>query len=501
RPAVCAEPLGADALRILDEEIAALPDHLHAAVVLCELGGASRKDAADRLGVPEGTVCSRLAKARKVLAARLKKRGVALSAATLAVIGKASAVPPRLTDRATAIATASAPVPPAVAALSNGVFRAMFLARLKPAATALGLTAAALFAWALLAPAAPAPDPGVHTPGSPGLAVIDAPKPAPQPTPAKPAPAGPGRLLVWTEREFVFYTPDGKADGALPGHPDKRIMTHPVLSPDGKWVAFLAQDDPPVDDAGFLSQHVFVRAADGKGEGTRIAVKAATVFWAADGKRLVVGEILGAKEPKDVGFAAWSIDPDTGEKTALDLPRSALVLDAMPEGKAFVGVAFDVEQKKIHLVRVAADGNGVTNLTELQTEGPNPRVSPDGGKILFQDVDPDEKPAKDDHRLMRLFVFDLKTMKRQRLAEVPLNALVLGYCWSPDGKKVAYTWKQTKPGVPLVENTDNMNDPKINTETESFLVVADADGKNPKTLLSKKAPTAPTITLGNVDWR
>src|SRR5262249_34180159 len=92
RPAVCAEPLGPDAPRIRDEEIAALPAHLHEAVVLCELGGASRKDAADRLGVPEGTVCSRLAKARKVLAARLKKRGVALSAATLAVIGKASAV-------------------------------------------------------------------------------------------------------------------------------------------------------------------------------------------------------------------------------------------------------------------------------------------------------------------------------------------------------------------------------------------------------------------------
>src|SRR5262245_49009211 len=35
-----------DALTILDEELAELPEHLRAAVVLCELDGVSRKDAA-----------------------------------------------------------------------------------------------------------------------------------------------------------------------------------------------------------------------------------------------------------------------------------------------------------------------------------------------------------------------------------------------------------------------------------------------------------------------
>ena len=54
----------ADALAILDEEIAELPEHLRVAVVLCELDGVSRKDAAKRLGVAEGTLSSRLAKAR-----------------------------------------------------------------------------------------------------------------------------------------------------------------------------------------------------------------------------------------------------------------------------------------------------------------------------------------------------------------------------------------------------------------------------------------------------
>ncbi len=69
RAAEPAETPDPDALRILDEEVAGLPDHLRVAVVLCELDGVSRKDAAARLGIPEGTVSSRLAKARKLLAA------------------------------------------------------------------------------------------------------------------------------------------------------------------------------------------------------------------------------------------------------------------------------------------------------------------------------------------------------------------------------------------------------------------------------------------------
>ena len=72
-----------DVAVVLDEEVARLPEHLRVAVVLCELEQQSRQEAAGRLGIPEGTLSSRLASARKALARRLRQRGVLLSAAAM----------------------------------------------------------------------------------------------------------------------------------------------------------------------------------------------------------------------------------------------------------------------------------------------------------------------------------------------------------------------------------------------------------------------------------
>ena len=49
---------------ILDDELSRLPDRHRAAIVLCELEGLSRREAACRLGVSEGTLSSRLARAK-----------------------------------------------------------------------------------------------------------------------------------------------------------------------------------------------------------------------------------------------------------------------------------------------------------------------------------------------------------------------------------------------------------------------------------------------------
>jgi RNA polymerase sigma factor (sigma-70 family) len=138
---------------ILDEELGRLPERHRAAIVLCELEGLSRREAAGRLGVSEGTLSSRLARAKTRLRERLSRRGVAFSAATLtsALIQDAQAVtvPPSLVDSTIRVATMVATghslagvASTSVVTLTEGVLKAMLLSKLKLAF--LGLLTVAL---------------------------------------------------------------------------------------------------------------------------------------------------------------------------------------------------------------------------------------------------------------------------------------------------------------------------------------------------------------------
>jgi RNA polymerase sigma factor (sigma-70 family) len=125
RPVTPAPELGP----ILDEELAALPAWYRDAILLCDLRGVSREEAAALLGVPEGTLSSRLANGRKKLAARLTKRGVTLSAATVptavAEAARASPVPNELVAKTCGLVadwSAGGAVPGPVARLAEGGF-------------------------------------------------------------------------------------------------------------------------------------------------------------------------------------------------------------------------------------------------------------------------------------------------------------------------------------------------------------------------------------------
>jgi RNA polymerase sigma factor (sigma-70 family) len=147
----------ADWREALDEELARLPDKYRAVVILCDLEGKTRRESARELSCAEGTIASRLARGRTLLAERLVRRGVGLSAAAVGAAlarERATACVPNVlvsaTVRAAGLVVAGQGVATVVsaraAAATEGVLKEMFLTRLKIATAVLLVITAGLSA-------------------------------------------------------------------------------------------------------------------------------------------------------------------------------------------------------------------------------------------------------------------------------------------------------------------------------------------------------------------
>lgn len=316
-------------------------------------------------------------------------------------------------------------------------------------------------------------------------------------------PAREGRLLICKEGKIAFLTPEGKQIGELSGNPDNTYVYAPAISPDGKQVAFIANGRRPIDKDGTYLRHVFIRNLEGKADGIKLEVKAQNIMWTPDGK-LVAVEAASFRDVRDRKFTTWLVNVATKEKSRLELPESTQVLAATPDGKSFIALTLDSAEKKLYLTKVSQDGKTAEKLTGinlLNASFAKPKLSPDGSRVLYLDTDNEEKLEKEMLRLPRLFTYDLKTRKSERVADVPLNALIQSFVWSPDSRKIAYSWKRLEPGVPLAANLNDLNNPKLKTETESHLTVAAASGKDARTVFSAKAPTSVSVIISDLDWR
>ncbi len=152
RPAKSVEPapeLDSQLGTLLQQELARLPERYRDPILLCDLQEKSRQEAALQLGLPEGTLSSRLARGREQLRGRLLRRGVTLSASLAGLLPDAlrAAVPIPLFQSTTRAALTAAAgtvltglVPASVAVLTKGVVLPMFLSRWTFVAALLVLT-------------------------------------------------------------------------------------------------------------------------------------------------------------------------------------------------------------------------------------------------------------------------------------------------------------------------------------------------------------------------
>src|SRR5262249_23994591 len=254
-----------------------------------------------------------------------------------------------------------------------------------------------------------------------------------------------------------------------------RVSPDAQLSPDGKLVAYGVQVEN-FQGPGDIPRKLYVRGVSDK-KGDDLDIQGIVRRWAPDGRKLAVAAFTGGRAEH------WLVDVKGREKTALKLPDSDLLADWSPDGRWLVTTLIDQDatppRAQIYLVK--PDGSGARALTRPDTLALVGRLSPDGRKLLFMSGE-----KKGDRWSRSLYVADLAGGKPVRVSQ-ELNADIQGYCWSPDGKRVAYVWRQSGG--------------KADQETESFLMVVDADGKNAVTVLSEKGESSGVITLAAPEWR
>lgn len=450
-----------DELRKLDTAIATLPENLRAAVVLCELEGRSRKDAAKQLGIPEGTLSSRLADARRRLGERLRPVAAVVTAVLAA---------------RTAEAALGGSTSETVQTLARGVMSMMLLHKLKLPAVLLGVAlAATVFTVPLLLAPAPA---------------------APVPKSLKPTA---GTIGVTKGGKFYLLRPDGEVtdefdleerwnlqwlDGPCVVSPSPNGFPVAVLIPRGDEVKKQGQSPPRYELR-------LIRSADDR-DGQVVAIGeeklAGHLVWARSGRRFYV-------DRRATG--GW----DHGAYLVVDVAGGKATPAAVPEGHQLVGEAADgilvtetatgvTNDWPLH--RVSADGKTVTPLEPCPhyAGGRNLSLAPDGRTVLSWRGD-NRTPADTP------FAFDTQTgettdiVPKDLLASIPpgKKVLIQQARWSPDGKRVGFLYLVWK---------DQQDIPKADV----VLHVCDRDGSNGKDVFtwSEKGDTMGEIWDAHFEW-
>lgn len=448
-------PLDPDLASILDEELNALPAHYREALVLCDLRGVSRTEAATLLGIPEGTLSSRLANGRKKLAERLTRRGVALAAATVpGVLADAAraAVPVEVAAKVQHLVSGAA-VPAAVARLASGGFsvKTTLLMGMMCATAVVGTVYAA-------------------TPGDPP-GPNDPPKP---PVAARRTEAAPGQNADPKAEGKVAFTTNPKLRVGQ-DIPVKDVRTV-VWSADGKWLAFQgthnadsirmkSADQPKATDGVVQLVQLKDGGIESSGRTTLGSSVATLVGFTPSGQAFITdrreyGLISGMHQ---LHYRTFGVDPHQGF-----VFRTAQVdLDSSDTH----GYHFSADGKTFRTVALERDGGGAPTKLDVR------EVDAATGKTLRSLLKVDYAPYELSRNGKRLAVFDkdgagtiydvdgAKKLSAFKLPESPLQALTpkqkdgrrgedhpnLYRAFSPDGRLLVVA---RDIGVTVVVKTD-----------------------------------------------
>lgn len=301
-----------------------------------------------------------------------------------------------------------------------------------------------------------------------------------------PKPAPPTEFLVNQSSHLGFLDSDGKEKGKT-----DPPSTNGALSPDGRRLAALEYDH----DA--KRSFLVIRTREPKGEPVVVPLvfgqpgrSGGLPVWSADGRRVFLGE-SGVADDGTRGHAYRVYDFASKALTDVKLPDGCSVSGWSVDGKRFLA---DVRPsaEEVRVAWLNADGTGKPEYVSPAGEiGYGGRLSRDGKWVLYQGG---PQPPKGQRGTVRLYAQDLATGKRTTVDE---PGHTNGYCWSPDGTRVAYTWQRS------------LEKPADTPERETLLITADRDGGN-RTVVTRRTVEIPENNSGRsgvvtffwvVDWR
>ncbi len=181
--------------------------------------------------------------------------------------------------------------------------------------------------------------------------------------------------------------------------------------------------------------------------------------------------LLCEVRPDKAGVAEYAcrvLDVGTSGLTGGRVPDRHWVCDWSADGTRLLTEARPNEPTP-RVCLINADGTGRPEfLTPAAEFAFAPRLSPTGRQVLFKAGLP--PPAGQPVRAARLYVMDVAS---RRPAALDDPGETTGFCWSPDGARVAYTWQPPFDG------------PAAAPRREARLITCDPDGRNRKTVVSR----------------